>query len=162
MNPKTPPSTQADLRTVLSDVLGDLAFMVTESSPTGPSSPGTVWMRGEIAYYGPRRGTLRCWCTRRFATRLGANLLGIEPEEGEAQLASEDAVREFLNVLCGQLVTAWHGTESVFDLTIPTVCESTDSPRVDDASSNACYFIVDGEPLYCTYVPESPSEEAGQ
>ncbi len=152
MSPNNPPANLAapDLRTVLTNVLGDLAFMITDDEQV-ELVPGTIWMCGEVSYVGPVTGTVRCWCSRSLATQLAANLLGIEPEVGEAQIAAEDALCEFLNVLCGQLVTAWHGTESVFNLTIPKVTECIDPPRPAEGAHGACQLAIDGEPLYCTH-----------
>jgi CheY-specific phosphatase CheX len=152
MNPSNPPANVAapELRTILTNVLGDLAFMITDDEEI-EAVPGTIWMCGEVSYLGPTSGTVRCWCTRTLATQLAANLLGIEPEVGEAQIAAEDALCEFLNVLCGQLVTAWHGTESVFNLTIPNVTECIDPPKLAAGGTGACQIAIDGEPLYCTH-----------
>ncbi len=150
-----PPTTSAhNLAPVVTDVLGDLAFMITDDeAPELPS--GTVWMQAQVSYEGPARGTLRCWCTRDFATQLAANLLGIETEEGEALVAAEDALREFMNVLCGQLVTAWHGTEAIFNLTIPQVSECEQAPLLEgQTGAHACQLSIDGEPLFCTHHQE--------
>ena len=148
---RRPPTADVpDLTTVVTDVLGDLAFMVTDDE-TPDVGAGTVWMQADINYYGPISGTLRCWCTRHFATQLAANLLGIEPEEGEAVVAAEDALREFMNVLCGQLVTTWHGTEHVFNLSIPGVCECMEAPPPADPAAAFCRLSIDGEPLLCTH-----------
>lgn len=153
MEPTNHPPTigEPDLTTVVSNVLGNLAFMITDDEP-GELPAGTVWMQGEISYSGPDEGLLRCWCTRDFGIRLAANLLGIESQQGEALMAAEDAVREFMNVLGGQLVTAWHGTEAVFNLSIPTICECLDAPRLADADADSCCQLsIDGEPLFFTY-----------
>lgn len=154
MNPTNqPPATDVpDLGTVVSDVLGDLAFMVTDGEPvTLPT--GMVWLQGEVQYFGPEKGCLQCCCTRDFAVQLAANLLGIEAEEGEAQVAAEDAIREFMNVLCGQLVTTWYGAEAVFNLSIPTVCERLDPPGAVPEGSRHCQLSVDGEPVHCVHRP---------
>lgn len=153
MNQKNLPPTTAgpDLGVVVSDVLGDLAFMVTDPEAMR-LTPGAVWLQGEIQYFGPVSGQLQCWCTRDFAVQLAANLLGLEVEEGGAQVAAEDAVREFMNVLCGQLVTAWHGAEAVFDLSIPTVCERLDPPGEPPEGSCRCQLSIDGEPVYCVHL----------
>lgn len=144
------PTTKAhDISRVLSEVLGDLAFMVAENDDV-ELMPGTVWLEGEITYEGPARGTLRMWCTRDFATRLAANLLGMEPDDGSAQIGGEDAVREFMNVLCGQVITAWYGHEAVFDLSIPTVSECVQIP--ESATGDGCQHCevsIEGEPLLC-------------
>jgi hypothetical protein len=94
---------------LVTEVLGNLAFMVTDDHDARPPSE-IAWLACEVNYYGPHAGALRCWCTRPFATALAANLLGIEADQEDARAAAEDALREFMNVLCGQLVTAWYGT----------------------------------------------------
>ena len=148
VNPETK-SEKHDLATVLTDVLGNLAFMVSDDDSVEPP-PGTVWLKCEINYHGPVSAALTCWCTRDFAIQLAANLLGIEADEGDAQAAAEDAVREFMNVLCGQLVTAWYGTTDVYSLSIPAVRECLDAPTQAEASGGShCQLSVSGEPLYC-------------
>ncbi len=157
MEPTKPPLTTdtPDLTTVVMDVLGDLAFMVSDDG-RNELPAGTIWMQGEIGYKGSAQGTLRCWCTRAFAAQLAANLLGIEPNAAEAQIGAEDAVKEFMNVLCGQLVTLWHGTADVYTLSIPTVCECTEAPAdLDPESPTAGQLCIDGEPLLFTWCRES-------
>jgi len=156
MNPARQPATVAkpDLASIVAEVLGDLAFMVTDDAPEELPA-GTVWLQAEVRYTGPIVGALRCWCTRGLATRLAANLLGIEPESGEAQVGTEDAAREFMNVLCGQVVTKWHGTESVFTLSIPSVHECLEPPPPGQIRADGCCRLsVEGEPLLCTYQRE--------
>ncbi len=143
-----------DLGTVVIDVLGDLAFMVTDDDrPEVP--PGTVGMQAEIFYRGPLQGRLRCWTTRTFAARLAANLLGIEPTQAEAEVAAEDAVRELANVLCGQLVTTWYGKDAVFKLSIPAVRECLVDPAALAADPpHGCRVSIEGEPLLCIHERE--------
>jgi CheY-specific phosphatase CheX len=142
-----------DLTSIVLEVLGDLAFMLTDDQPAD-WSVGTISLQGEITYRGCVSGTLRCWCTRGFAARLAANLLGIEAEQREAQADATDAVREFLNVLCGQLITVWHGRQGIFDLAIPRVHECSGAPVPGDREPRyLCRLSVEGEPLFCTYHP---------
>jgi hypothetical protein len=151
MNPSSqaPTADVPNLATVVVNVLGDLAFMVTDDGP-GELPGGTVWMCGEISFRGSVAGTLRCWCTRDLATKLAANLLAVEPHEGEAQIGAEDALREFMNVLCGQLVTSWYGTAGVFNLSIPTVREGIGGPSADEADGKPlCQLSIEGQPLFC-------------
>jgi len=152
-----PAATDApDLTTVLLDVLGDLAFMVTDDEPAD-WPPGTVWLQAQITYHGPATGTLRCWGTREFGTRLAANLLGIEAADAQAQIAGQDALREFMNVLCGQLVTAWHGKHAVFTLSIPTVRECLEAPTgVAGPPRHVCRLSIEGQPLLCLYERAQP------
>lgn len=113
-------------------------------------------MQGEIAYRGPLAGRLQCWCTRGLATKLAANLLALEPDEGEAQVGADDALREFMNVLCGQLVTRWYGSEAVFNLSIPVVHECMGAPESPTAEpGQVCQFSIEGEPLICIHRREA-------
>ena len=151
MEPTDPEAlaTKRDLAAVAADVLGDLAFMVSDEGPAEPP-PGTIWLRCEITYRGPTAGTLGCWCSRDFAIQLAANLLGIESDESDAQTGAEDAVREFMNVFCGQLVTSWYGTAAVFSLSIPTVqaCVETPGPPESD-DGHWCRLSISRESFYC-------------
>ena len=139
------------LESVVTDVLGDLAFMVSEDS-VSEARTDTIWLHGRIEYEGPIRGEVSCWCTREFALQLAANLLGVEPDAGDALVATEDAFSEYLNVLCGHLVTRWHGTEAVFNLTIPEVVECEAAPELAALNvDQKCSLVVDGECLYAAH-----------
>jgi len=128
------PLTMATLTTVVSDVLGNLAFMFTDDDEVASLSIDQ-WLETTISYHGPENGMLRLACTSGFGILLAANLLGVEPEDDDAESKARDAVKEFMNIVCGQLITEIHGTESVFDLTIPEIRELTEAPdrvSVDD------------------------------
>ncbi|MBU0637891.1 MAG: chemotaxis protein CheX [Planctomycetes bacterium] len=157
MEPTNPPATTKprDLTDVVSEVLGNLAFMVGDDEDAVLPA-GAVWLQCEITYRGPFSGTLTCWSTRDFAVELAANLLGIDRDEGEAHGGAEDALREFMNVLCGQLVTAWHGTEAVFTLSIPSLCECAETPPATDGADECrCQLSVGDEPFVCTHRREA-------
>lgn len=143
--------TQRDLAALAGEVLGNFAFMIGDDEPAQPP-PGTVWLECRIAYAGPTEGTLTCWCTRGFAVRLAANLLGLEPDESGASAGAEDSLREFMNVLCGHLMTTWYGTHAVFHLSLPTVCERAGPPPLSDAAGVVhCRLSVGGEPFHCVH-----------
>jgi len=149
-----PTTSRPDLATIVGDVLGDLAFLVSGDKPPVPAS-GAAWMECRISYSGPVAGTLHCWCTRDFAVQLAANLLGLSPQNQEVQSGLGDALCEFINVVCGQWVTACHGTGLVFDLSIPTASPCTPAPQINfEGSETACALSVSGEPFYCKYEPE--------
>lgn len=149
MNQNQQPSNTAatELTEVVCNVLSELAFMVTDDERP-EAKPGRVWVQSEITYHGPLSGRLSCWCTHEFATRLAANLLGIESESGEAGQAARDAVGEFLNVLCGQFVTTCFGTHDVFKLSIPVVQVMEGAPPPAEAEApGVCQLTIEGEPL---------------
>lgn len=115
------------LTAVFSEVLANLAFMFTDEDLADPP-PGDMWLETTIAYSGPVAGTLRLRCSRDFSTRLAANLLGSESDDLDAEQSANDAVKEFMNILCGRYITSAHGTEDVFSLTIPEIVEHSETP----------------------------------
>ncbi len=135
------------LTTVLCEVLANLAFMFTDDGEFDPPM-GERWLETAISYEGPVSGSLRLTCTGTFATQLAANLLGVESGKETTEQESNDAVKEFMNVICGQYLTAAYGTEDVFNLTIPEVLERSTTPVLGDpeeASQDMAILSVDGQ-----------------
>ena len=152
------PLTTATLTTVFSDVLGNLAFMFTDEDQVD-SSPAATWLETTISYHGPATGTLRLQCTSEFGILLAANLRGIEPEDDDAESKAQDAVKEFMNIVCGQFITEMHGNEHVFDLAIPQSRELTEtSDFISDDDSLVSTLTVEG---HCVQLAYAPGDDAG-
>jgi CheY-specific phosphatase CheX len=125
-----PPSKPATLATIFSEVLADLAFLFTDEAPDAVE-PDDEWIETAIGYRGPVNGDLTFRCPRRFTHLLAANLLGADAAAGVTPSQADDAVKEFMNIVCGQFVTANHGVEEVFNLTIPAVRVLREAPDFD-------------------------------
>ncbi len=134
---------------IFSDVLANLAFILTSEEPASPVA-ATGWWEATITYRGPACGTLRLQCTREFASQLAANLLGVDPTEKLAAAKAEDSLKELLNVTCGQLVTTLHGTRPVFDLSIPQVRLL---PADEAAAGNFATIYVEGHTVRLAHEP---------
>ena len=144
----------ATLTTIFSEVLANLAFMFSDDEKLPAPTAADVWLETEISYHGPQSGTLRFWCTREFSVTLAANLLGINPDDDDAGDDANDAAKEFMNIVCGQLITAIHGTEAVFDLTLPTLRELPETPQFsDDGGPHSATLFVEGQRLHLRYEP---------
>jgi CheY-specific phosphatase CheX len=145
--------TSATLTTIFSEVLANLAFMFTDEEQV-ESSPTETWLETVISYQGPTRGTLRFRCTTDFSVLLAANLLGIDAQDEEADAKAADAVKEFMNIVCGQLVTALHGSENVFNLTIPETTAMPEAPDLQaDDGVDSSTVSVDGFLVQLAYLP---------
>ena len=147
----------ATLMTIFSDVLANLAFMFSDESDTDTQA-GDLWLETTIGYYevgdGGISGKLYLLCPREFSILLAANLLGVNPEDDDAGQAAEDAVKEFMNIVCGQLVTALHGTEDVFNLTIPKLKELPETPDFTDTDNpEIAVLSVEGHRVQLSYIP---------
>lgn len=156
MDARRPSRTTAgpELAEIVGNVLGDLAFLVGDDERPQPPV-AAEWMECEISYSGPLGGTLRCWCTRDFAVQLAANLLGVSAADESVAKGVGDALGEFLNVVCGQFITARHGTDPVFNLSIPRAIECGAAPSFEfDRYELFCELAVSGAPFYCAYRQE--------
>lgn len=142
---------------LVADVLGDLAFMVSDET-TADIGRKNRWTRCDIQYRGPSSGRITCWCTRPFMTQLAANLLGLDTDDGEAAASAEDALQEFMNVLCGQFITARFGEDDVFSMSLPNLDSPVDLiDGVDEDSANHCRLSVGGNPFVCRHISEDES-----
>lgn len=139
--------TTTTLTTVLSEVLANLAFMFNDDCEFDPPV-GEQWLETLISYEGSVSGSLRLTCTETFATQLAANLLATESGVATTRQESHDAVKEFMNVICGQYITAAYGSEDVFNLSIPEVLERSSTPILGDpqeAAEDMALLSVDGQ-----------------
>ncbi len=141
---------KATLQTIFSEVLADLAFMFTDDEPV-ETSPDETWFETDIGYEGSTSGTLRLRCTRAFSILLSANLLGTSPDDDDAESNAKDAVKEFMNIICGQYITAMHGTQDVFNLTIPETRELEEPPDFHDEGGESAMLYVDGHQVQLVY-----------
>ena len=142
--------------TIFSEVLANLAFMFTDEDIPAPA-PGDPWIETIIEYRGSVCGTLTFLCTRGFARLLAANLLAIDPQDPAADTKAEDAAREFMNIVCGQLVTTLHGAERMFDLSIPRSTPLESPPDLKAFSdSDGCTLSVEGFPVQLILVSDPP------
>lgn len=147
---RTIASERPELATLLNEILGDLAFLVSDDEPP-KLGPTATWLAGEISYRGRVGGRIRAWCTLGMAEQLSANLLGLARNDAYAHDAAHDSLGEFLNVLCGALVTAWHGADDVFDLTMPHVRVCAEAPALVASGPQSCALSIQGEPLVCVH-----------
>lgn len=142
----------ATLTTIFSEVLASLAFMFTDDEQAD-ASPDVQWLETTIGYHGPVSGELRLWCTRDFSILLAGNLLGTGPQDDNVESIADDAVKEFMNIICGQFITASHGTDAVFNLTIPQITKTDKTPDFHRDDPLTSTLSVNQHRLQLSYIP---------
>jgi hypothetical protein len=135
------PAKTSTLRETFSDILANLAFMFSDDEVPAVLA-GESWYETAIRYDGPRHGRLRLWCPQSFMTRLAANLLGVDPQEPETDVKGIDAVKELMNILCGQLVTEFHGGDAIFNLSIPECHRLEAAPRLGGPDDDDAFTLA--------------------
>lgn len=141
------------LTQVFSEVLANLAFMFTDDE-SPDSAPDDPWLEVTIHYHGPRSAALCLRCSRGFSILMAANLLGVEQETDDPAPQADDAIKEFMNVLCGQLITTMHGNDDVFDLSIPDIIELPQEPDWNKETEALVTTVsVEGHRIQLVYAP---------
>lgn len=145
------------LAQTLSDVLSDLAFLFHDDGAQLVSALGRLHLQATIRYEGAVCGELCVEADESFAELLAANMLGAANDGPRTERRTADALSEFVNVLCGQFVTALHGDEDVFDFSIPVVRFVDESVQSEAADACVIESTVSGCRLRVRYAAlESP------
>ena len=123
------------LSEAIEEVLASLAFAFVMPGEDIP--PAGEVMLAEIDFTGPFNGTLRLTIPDELSPMLAENMLGIEQEECGEEI-QHDALKELLNVICGNLLPRIAGTEPVFNLSSPRIVtdeEAAESSGLEGAKS---------------------------
>jgi len=113
---------EADLfANALGGVLEDMAFIFTDQLAEDELSadPGES-LAVEMSFLGPQRGTVTLAAQFALCVELAVNMLGSERDDVSRPMAS-DALKEILNMACGQFLVDKFGSRPVFNLTVPEV-----------------------------------------
>jgi CheY-specific phosphatase CheX len=131
------PTEQAMLG-VVEETFASLAFMfpVEPDSPTA-QDPGAV-QHAVVEFSGPFRGTLLLSASPELLEPLATNMLGLEDGECPSQEQKQDAFKELLNVICGNLLPKIASPREVFYIYEPRMLIA-----LDDGQSAAGIKDVD-------------------
>lgn len=138
------------VRNVFGQVLEWYAFLFDESPDDGSGliEPAGPLCLATARFQGPMNGVIALALPLELCGIIAANVLGTDLDRASVEAAGLDAVKELLNVTCGNLVIVLAGEEAVFDLSIPeTVALSEEEWRAMAASEDAVTSIVEGKPV---------------
>lgn len=133
------------LAQLATDALERTAFMLMD--PAEGADPGMLTHHAKINYFGTGTGEVHVSASEGFVIELASSLLGVEPDEVEADTQGDDAMRELANILAGSLLTQLGAENDSFRLGIP---EDSGTPAPSDGCV-VCYLESMGEPLLVTW-----------
>jgi CheY-specific phosphatase CheX len=100
-----------------------------------------------MSFSGIADGSVSLAAPEQFCRGLAANALGVETDATDMAVA-EDALKELLNIVCGQLTYDLFGDDPVFDLTVPNARHIDQGKWRELAASNdVVRFWVEEQPL---------------
>lgn len=152
--------TKEALEQVAARVLEDTAFVFAMPRCEPPLEEGDWQPLGVgLRFQGPVCGHCELWTTSELAMLVSANMLGTDEESEDASDACVDALKEALNILCGNLLTELAGEEPVFDLGTPQILEAL-SPLPDEDHSVETWLDADGHPALMRLMLEKEASSA--
>lgn len=140
---------QEAITRIFTDVLEKMAFMFGEPADLEDiEDPDEALYEASMRFDGESAGEIRLFVPESLCTELAANVLGIENDDEKALRIGQDALKELLNTLCGQILTAMAGEAPVFDLSVPEVSEADHIAWSDSQTRDGVYlFDVEDHPV---------------
>ena len=110
------------LSEVAAETLEQLAFIFSFSDDPDENAIWNEDVTGcQLTFSGPHQGEILLAINSAVLAELAANMLGMDDDEEPSQEHQEDALREALNVICGNLLPKIGGVEAVFDISAPAI-----------------------------------------
>ena len=137
------------LGNVFSEVIEKLAFMFGEEAEKKELiTNGSRFIQARMTFTGDMAGALTLVVSENMCSEIAANILGTDPEDKIEKARSRDALKEVLNVTCGNFLTAIAGNKPVFELSVPMVSEIDETGRtalLNDPETTG--LLVDDSPV---------------
>ena len=119
------------------DTFASLAFLLLafDEVPDDQDAACTVV---KVAFTGPECGTLLLSVPTEALEELASNMLGVGPEDPPPDASQQvDALKELLNVVCGNLLPEVAGAEAVFNVGAPELQDGSRIPDTYDGCGKA-------------------------
>ena len=153
-------SSKKTLAEVIVAVLENQAFIFADvvdnaEAPPLPEEHHVV----QMAFIGPVCGGLTMVFPAVMCAEVAANMLGLDEDDELAIAGGQDALKELVNVVCGQVLTEVAGEEPVFDLTVPEI-STMDQEAWDKMlrDSETVALLVDDEPVLARLLWEASAQ----
>ncbi len=110
------------LSEVAAETLEQLAFIFSFADDPQEDAIWDEDVTGcHVTFSGPHQGEILLVINSAVLPELAANMLGMDDDEEPPQEHQEDALKEALNVICGNLLPKIGGVEAVFDISAPAI-----------------------------------------
>ncbi len=105
------------------EVFETMAFMALEEVREDQEAPGLedATLLGTITFTGRMEGCLGICCGTRCAATIGANMLGLDPDEPMSDDDTSDAIGEIANMVMGALKSRIQDEVGNVEVSIPSV-----------------------------------------
>ncbi len=128
---------------VFCQVIEQMAFMFGEETDAESiDTPEGSIIQARMGFSGTPSGELAIDVPEEIAPLIAENLLGIDAEDEEAQQKGRDALKEILNVTCGNILTTLFGEGPIFELTVPEIIEIDEQTWTADLEAQETVKVI--------------------
>jgi len=111
-----------------------LAFMFAFSEDGELGQPIENAVSASVEFSGPFSGRVTMCISGNLLPELAANMLGLDDEADVSPDQQYDALKETLNVVCGNLLPAISGRDPIFNMEMPKVLSQAEMPEPEAVS----------------------------
>jgi len=126
------------------DTLEKLAFIFAESEDDMDQFADAERITVSADFSGPCSGALVMEFGVDGLSELAANMLGLDEDEPISEEEQRDALKEALNIICGNVLPAIAGSEAVFSIASPLLTEGPYGGDTTAAKAVARLTLDDG------------------
>ena len=117
---------------VTSETLKKLAFVFASSCDPEDSTEEDPDTGVSVSFYGPFSGTLGMKVSGEVLSEIAVNMLGVDDEDEIAPGEKDDALKETINVICGNILPVIGGKQAVFKIDAPEIIPEGEDVKVKD------------------------------
>ena len=144
------------LNQVLCNVFETLAFMFGDVSDDETELTGEVAAVACMQFSGDATGSLEIAVPVPMCAVIACNVLGVDPGDSLVKEQELDALKEVLNIICGNLLVEIVGDEAIVDLTVPETSQIDRAGWLTMQDDPVCEaFVVDDYPVLLRLVMAS-------
>jgi hypothetical protein len=124
------------LTEVMEETFISMAFMLPVEEAAADEDQGASRLYATITFSGPFSGSLFLSIPHCMMPVLAANILGSEPNSPVPVNEQQDALKEVLNVICGNLLPKISAPREVFDVHQPRIVSEEEVVAVSEVYGN--------------------------
>ncbi len=139
---------------LFADVLEQLVFIFAEPAPKAelPTNAESV-LQVNINFTGHMSGKLVLMSPESVCAEMAMNMLGANSTEEISAADAHEAIKELVNISCGQLLTALAGNGPVFDLSPPDISRPDSTAWMEMLNDEQTFgYFTDGGPLLLRFL----------
>lgn len=132
---------------VAEEILERLAFILSFPEEGMEEIDYKTSVTARVSFSGPFSGNLVMAISSQILPELAGNMLGLDDASETTKDQQIDAFKELMNVVCGNLLPAIGGKESVFNVDTPMVVAESEPYPMEDvkAAGSARLTLEEGQ-----------------